>query len=274
MVASRRAEMSEAGFRHYLQMQARHTRHLAALNAAQARRKAAEAGENTAAFALLRARAGGPPDSEPLHLLLPSGPRRASVLGAQRRARYRQHLQAVIAEALTDGPPAPASAPTPARAQHEQMLGQVCALCAGGCCTKGGEQAYLSADTIRRFMLARPELSPDAVLHAYLERLSDKTQAGSCINHTRQGCSLPKEMRSDICNRFSCESLARLQAAQRAPQALPVVLIVRRKQDHWRRAEPGLDNAVNALAVLGAAGLRRVPRRPAPDQPTAATMSA
>jgi hypothetical protein len=35
-------------------------------------------------------------------------------------------------------------------------------------------------------------------------------------------------------------------------------LIVRRRQDHWQRTIPELDNAINAGAILGAAGLRRV----------------
>lgn len=67
-------------------------------------------------------------------------------------------------------------------------------------------------------------------------------------------------MRSDICNRFSCESLARLQAAQRNPGTVHAVLIVRRKQDHWNRAEPGVDNAVNARAVLLETGVMRFAR--------------
>ena len=100
---------------------------------------------------------------------------------------------------------------------------------------------------------------------AYLDRVGVKSQTGSCINHGAQGCSLPKEMRSDICNRFSCESLARLQASQRGANAVHVVLIVRRKQDHWHRAEPGLDNAVNAYALLHESGVRRFARAAAPE---------
>ena len=65
-------------------------------------------------------------------------------------------------------------------------------------------------------------------------------------------------MRSDICNRFSCESLATLQAAQRKPEVVHAVLIVRRKQDHWWRNEPVVDNAVNALAVLRETRLTRI----------------
>ena len=144
------------------------------------------------------------------------------------------------------------------------MPSRLCALCGGGCCTRGGDKAYLSAATLRRFMNAQPQLSTAEVAAAYLDRVSARTQTDSCINHTGQGCSLPSEMRSDICNRFSCESLARLQAAQRGPEAEHVMLIVRRKQDHWHRAEPGLDNAVTDYVVLRETGVQRVARSALP----------
>lgn len=254
MVTSRRAEMGEAGFRHYLQTQARHTQHRAALAQAALARKAAEVAENAAAFSALRKRVKAA--SEPLALLLPTGPARASRVTPQRRARYRAHLMEMIAAAksLDSAPPATATA---GAAGTSTMPGRLCALCGGGCCTRGGEKAYLSAETMRRFMDARPDLPDEKVAQAYLERVTDKAQTGSCINHTAQGCSLPKEMRSDICNRFSCESLAKLQAAQRGPEQVRVVVVVRRKQDHWRRAEPGVDNAVNALALLRETGAKR-----------------
>jgi hypothetical protein len=193
-----------------------------------------------------------------LTLLVPTGPRRASRLAVTRRARYRAHLLAIIEEAASfEGPVAPLAASSPATDNASAMPGQLCALCGGGCCTKGGDEAYLSAATMRRFMNAHPDLSPEQVAAEYLGRMSDKTQTGSCINHTGQGCSLPTAMRSDTCNRFSCESLARLQAAQRAGDKVQAVLIVRRKQDHWWRNEPAVDNGVNALAVLREVGAKR-----------------
>ena len=258
MVMSRRAEMGEPGFRHYLQTQARHRQFQADLARAAAQRKLAEVDQNAAAWQHLRARLPAGLTPEPLRLLLPSGPRRASRPAAQRRARYREHLLKIVGEAqgLTDSAADPAG--TPATARASAMPGQLCALCGGGCCTKGGDQAYLSAATMRRFMQAHPDLTPDQVVSAYLERVAGQTQSGSCINHTGQGCSLPTDMRSHICNRFSCESLARLQAAQRLPDAVHAVLIVRRKQDHWWRNEPVVDNAIIALAVLGETQLTRI----------------
>ena len=269
MVVSRREEMGEAGFKHYLQTHWRQRQFQAMRAGAEMERKLTEERENAASWSILRASLPAGLTPEPLTVLLPSGPARARRLPARRLARYRAHLLEVISAAsATDSTATPvlaelrgaSGAPgATSAACASTMPGQLCALCRGGCCTKGGDQAYLSSATMRRFMDANPACSPTEVADAYLARVPVSTQAGSCINHTREGCSLPREMRSDICNRFSCPSLARVQAAQRAGM-VQAVLIVRRKQDHWNRAEPELDNAITARAVLLESGLRRIGR--------------
>jgi hypothetical protein len=260
MVVSRRAEMGEANFRHYLAVQVQNRQYITARTAAQAARELAESRENGAAWDALRARLPAMPEPEPLPLLLPTGPRRSRRVPQARRARYRLHLLRIIGEAraLPAGE-APAAAAAEGASGGSGMAGRLCAFCGGGCCTMGGEQAYLSAETMRRFMDGHPGWSDEEVLQAYLGRVATTTRAGSCINQTAAGCSLPREMRSDICNRFSCEPLARLEAARRGPQPVQTVLIVRRQQDHWRRAESARDNAVNACAVMRETGLRRFP---------------
>lgn len=258
MVVSRHAELGEAGFQHYLRAQVQQRRRQAALTAASTARRQGEADENAAAWSALHARFPSASAVGSLHLLLPSGPRHARRPAAARLEQYRAHLLKTAAEAATLAPAGPPADTGPAAAAST-MPGQLCAVCGGGCCTRGGEHAYLSAATLRRFMDAQPQLSMHEVAAAYLDRVAARTQAGSCINHTRQGCSLPREMRSDTCNRYACESLARLQAAQREEAPVQVVLVVRRKQDQWRRATPCLDNAVNGGALLFESGTRRVP---------------
>jgi len=262
MVVSRRADMSEANFRHYLRREAQQKREQAALAAASRARRIEEIEANartwTALHAFARLTAG--PACAPLRLLLPSGPARARPLASSRRERYRAHLLAVANIAVTMPPGMPhasaAAVADPVRdaATPPSLPGRLCALCGGGCCTRGADHAYLGAPTLRRFMDAHPDLSTEAVVAAYLDRVTDKTQVGSCINHTRTGCSLPREMRSDTCNDYACASLAEVQGAPREQ----VVLVVRRKQDQWRRDRADLDNAVNGAAVLSEAGMRRM----------------
>jgi hypothetical protein len=86
-------------------------------------------------------------------------------------------------------------------------LGAACATCRGFCCRNGGERAYLSAERMQRYMTEHPTLAPDAVVDAYLQHVPERTTAGSCVYHGPQGCALPREMRSDTCNRFYCGAL-------------------------------------------------------------------
>jgi hypothetical protein len=259
MVVSRRAEMGDVNFRHYLALQAKQRRYVAELDSAVAARALVESRENTLAWNAMLVRLRGAEGLAPLRLVLPTGPRRSRPVPQERRERYRSYLQGIIMEARGLAPwPAPTpDAPVADATGGAGMAGRLCGFCGGGCCTKGGDEAYLRAATMRGFMDQHPEMTEEEVISAYLGHVAPATRTGSCINQTGSGCSLPRAMRSDICNRFSCEPLARLEAAQRGAQPVQVVLIVRRKQDQWRRTAPDLDNAVNACAVLSETRLRR-----------------
>jgi hypothetical protein len=141
-------------------------------------------------------------------------------LAERRRRAFRDRLMELIAEASkhrnTPTQPTPLSqaicktdAPPPA--EVHALLGAACATCRGHCCATGGVHAYLSVDTIRRFMDANPHLRPRDVLEAYLSRLPNKSLEGSCVYHTNEGCALPREMRSDISLHYFCEPLWELQ---------------------------------------------------------------
>jgi hypothetical protein len=260
MVISRRDEMTDVAFRYFLQRQAGQKRALAALSAAASARIASEANENARMWSALATVAGAP--SASLQLLVPSGPARSRPLASVRRARYRAHLEAIAQHAAALAPGVPASDAgdgVAGGAASSSLPGRLCGMCGGGCCTRGENHAYLSPPTLRRFMDAQPQLSPADVVAAYVERMPAAARWGSCINHTRTGCSLPRAMRSDICNSFACDALQQLQAAP----VVQVVLVVRRAQQLWLRDRPDLDNAVTGAAVLRETGLRRLSVKPA-----------
>jgi len=54
---------------------------------------------------------------------------------------------------------------------------------------------------------ARPELDARAVLRLYSERVPPTGFAGSCVFHGPQGCTLERELRSDVCNSYFCSGL-------------------------------------------------------------------
>jgi hypothetical protein len=95
----------------------------------------------------------------------------------------------------------------------QAVLGRVCAFCQGWCCRSGGDHAYLTVDTLRRYLAAHPGRRPRDVLADYLGRVGHKTYRGSCVYHGPAGCGLPREMRSDTCNDYYCTGLDRFREA-------------------------------------------------------------
>jgi hypothetical protein len=134
------------------------------------------------------------------------------------------------------------------------VLNGACALCRGFCCGNGGNHAYLTVETLRHYMAKRPDQGPDEVLAAYVGHVRSGTVEGSCIFHQPGGCGLPREMRSDTCNRFFCKGLTGFQ------QGLT-----------GRDPARGFFVATEGEAILGAAfcdadGTRLVPIAPPADQ--------
>jgi len=153
------------------------------------------------------------PESYPL-TLLPSFTAPVSNVPERRRRALRDHVtllisQATMGQVASDQRPVaapPAPAPT-----VQAVLGQACGQCHGNCCRRGGDHAYLKVATIRRYLETHPGLRPRDVLAAYLARVGNKTYKDSCIFHRPDGCALPRDMRSDICNQYFCDELKAFQ---------------------------------------------------------------
>ena len=134
-----------------------------------------------------------------------------------RISRYQYHLYKVIGEAFSNtatldegessGEGIPGVSSDSAASPRDSLLRQLCTVCAGRCCHSGGEKAYLTATTIARVRGQNPGIRPREVFARYMAALGNKTVAGSCINHSTDGCSLSREMRADICNEYYCPAL-------------------------------------------------------------------
>ena len=161
-------------------------------------------------------------------LLVPAQRDRLAPLPAARRRAFTRHLSEAIAEAFAA--PAPAAEPQRrTQAAEPQLPTQTaeprgtrdgiaaplvplvraaCACCRGQCCTRGGEHAYLDADTIRRLRGTFPGIGAGAILARYRAALGGETYAGSCVFHGKEGCKLERALRTDLCNSFHCTPLA------------------------------------------------------------------
>jgi stage V sporulation protein SpoVS len=89
----------------------------------------------------------------------------------------------------------------------QQVLNAACATCRGYCCRKGGDSAYIKAETIARVRRHHPDLSNDAIAATYINAVPEISATDSCIFHGEQGCTLPRDFRADICNDYHCSPL-------------------------------------------------------------------
>ena len=134
--------------------------------------------------------------------------------------------------------------------QLHRISDRLCTMCKGGCCASGKEHAYLSVFSMRRYMDAHPGLTSEDVVDVYLSKIAGDSIEGSCVNQTLTGCALPRELRSDICNGYYCDSLKSYQLGVPANGSAGQVLAIQRSSTYWNRFEPGVVNEVVAAAII------------------------
>jgi len=102
----------------------------------------------------------------------------------------------------------------PATATPGPWMAKTCETCQGSCCSYGAKyNAYLKKDAIYRAARHLGTRSLDEVIDAYVAHVPDQHVQNSCFYHTREGCTLPREMRSTTCNEHLCsavKSIARI----------------------------------------------------------------
>ena len=156
------------------------------------------------------------PDSFPL-VVTPSVTAGLAPLPEQRKEVFREHLTGLVEQvfdpspAPVEPPERPSTRPPEPEPRVRTVLEQACARCRGFCCQGGGNHAYLDVETLRAYRAAHPEQDASAATAAYLDRVGSRTYRDSCLYHQADGCALPREMRSDLCNRFFCKALLEFQ---------------------------------------------------------------
>lgn len=161
------------------------------------------------------------PDEYPI-TVIPSFGGGLSELPSDRVERFLEYLRGVIRDVFAE-PFDPPGAPLPSGAEPDSpgpfageggqggppvsLFAAACALCRGHCCSRGGEHAYISAETIRRFRARHPDATPEDVVAAYLAHIPPRTFTDSCVFHGELGCSMPGEMRAATCGDFFCDGL-------------------------------------------------------------------
>ncbi|MEQ9410890.1 MAG: hypothetical protein RIK87_24470 [Fuerstiella sp.] len=208
-------------------------------------------------------------------LEIPSGHTATSMLEPDRVENYTRHLREMVsraAQSSLEAAPVEADKKAPQELQRSEarfaesptlriISDRLCEMCKGGCCTAGGDTAYIRVDTVRRFMNRHQELSPEDVLQAYLSKVSSETVTGACINQTGSGCGLPREMRSDTCNGYYCDSL-RNWHERPAQERCDTVLAVQRSNANWCQTDLDSPNSVVDVALVSTTSTERMNIRP------------
>ena len=126
---------------------------------------------------------------------------------------------------------------------------RTCAVCRGVCCATGGKDAYIKKETILRYMHRHPDQKPKQVLAAYMDCLGKKIFIDSCVYHTDIGCSLPRDMRSDTCNEFLCDTLIELDRLLNNPPAPKGVYLIQYAKENWREEKLDADDIMTLLTL-------------------------
>lgn len=87
-----------------------------------------------------------------------------------------------------------------------------CHTCAGSCCRQGfANMAFIRPHILERTknLLGLPSLA--STIEHYVNLIPDLHVGGSCFYHGPNGCVVPREQRSDVCNRYKCHALKRYQ---------------------------------------------------------------
>jgi hypothetical protein len=149
------------------------------------------------------------PDDDSLPVMVLRNDKPTVPISAERVTRLRKHLVVTLrALRKLKGPDHSVS---PLQAEPEGFAGRVartaCSMCKGWCCKNGDDHAFLDETTLARVRSARPALDVGAVLRLYVERVPEVGYENSCIFHGKQGCTLDRSLRSDVCNSYFCGGL-------------------------------------------------------------------
>lgn len=207
---------------------------LAAERQGSANRKAAQ--EQAARRALARRHGPAKAASAAVVWLAPHGATGTVATTAPEREAFAAHLLACaqgqsLRPQVQPDPrwqaPAPVDrSPTAASACATQAH-SLCAGCGGRCCRIGlASHAFIDTGLLQRWTARHPGSSAGHAVQAYLDRLPRRHVQSSCLFHTDEGCALPREDRSAVCNNFECDGLVEAKSALAAEPGASLVALV------------------------------------------------
>lgn len=166
--------------------------------------------------------------------LLPSNTTALRPAEKDRVAIFTDHLVKIVSEAFENKaagrqPAAEKYGPvngTTAEDAKLPVIANACGLCGGRCCITGGTSAWMETPTIERVLHQLDEFdgwTEDQLVEHYLGFLPAESYETSCVFHTARGCTMPRELRSNMCNQYICGGLANLVSNLPKPTSITIV---------------------------------------------------
>jgi len=149
------------------------------------------------------------PDEDCLPVIVPRNDKRLARVSADRIRRLREHLERVLQDIhATPHVERAASPSSPELSGFPATVARTaCSLCKGVCCKNGGDDAFLDYQVIARLRMADSPRGDAEIVSLYLERVPESAYEGSCIFHSKIGCTLDRSMRANICLAYFCGGL-------------------------------------------------------------------
>jgi hypothetical protein len=173
-------------------------------------------------------------------VVVPHRPGVIKKLPGQRRQAHLKFLAKLAFEAAQDskGSQAPGAEESQESGLEAAvaLAAAVCTVCAGACCHRGGDQAFLDAAAVMRFMAINHDPEPSRIVHTYAAYLPEHSFAGSCVYHTRDGCNLPRYLRAAICNNYRCRGFKQAEYWAQNDGTTCVYVVVRHDNRIMRAA--------------------------------------
>ncbi|MEM6635240.1 MAG: hypothetical protein AAF667_05045 [Pseudomonadota bacterium] len=175
-------------------------------------------------------------------------------LPAYRREMFTAFLDEALEMAFQSWPPEKDLAPWDNKpADEPAIVDAACGTCRGKCCRFGANShAFLSAEFFQFLHLNDPTLTADTLTEYYLSHIPDQSVDGSCVFHGPMGCTLDRDMRSDVCNDFICTALAELSAGWVGGE--PAVLVGEARGKAGAMTSIDRDGQTRAIDKLGELG--------------------
>lgn len=153
-------------------------------------------------------------------VVLPANPAGVTRLPEERKAAIVDHVRQKTLEAIEALRDPAAASPDPrnpfavysVRDEDRSTLGAACATCRGRCCLTGKEHAYITRATMKRFLDSHPGADTERAAESYARHLPESSYEDGCVFQGPDGCTLPRDLRSDTCNTFLCPPLVSLKS--------------------------------------------------------------